>query len=102
MQHNYLKQLWLLGLLVVWATMPAQSQAISPCPATGISTDPAQPANPLRPDRRNTFFNWFAPGGTGPSANLFYQLYGVDPGTGQGQLYQEYSPYQQPKYGNHH
>ena len=93
MYQFYLKRLLLL--LVGAAVLPVQAQSGSPCPATGISTDPTQPANPLRPDRRNTFFNWYAPGGIGPSANLFYQAYSVDPRTGLGQAYNQFTPYQQ-------
>jgi hypothetical protein len=95
MRHNFMKQLSLLALLLLGA-LPILAQPAGPCPATGISTDPSQPANPLRPDRRNTSFNWFAPGGTGPNANRLYQLYRFDPLTGQGLAYQEYTPYQQP------
>ena len=94
MYQRYLKQLLLL-LLIGAAVLPARAQSGSPCPATGISTDPTQPANPLRPDRRNTFFNWYAPGGIGPNANRLYQLYSVDPLTGQGRFYNEFTPYQQ-------
>ncbi|MET4074856.1 T9SS type A sorting domain-containing protein [Hymenobacter sp. UYCo722] len=96
MRHNLLKQLSLLALLLLGEVLTVRAQPASPCPATGISTDPGQSTNPLRPDRRNTFFNWFAPGGTGPNANLFYSAYSLDPRTGRGVAYDQYSPYQQP------
>ena len=96
MQHFPFKQLRLLVLLVAAPFFSAWAQPASPCPATGISTDPAQPTNPLRPDRRNTFFNWYAPGGTGSNANRYYQAYSVDPRTGRGAAYDQFTPYQQP------
>ena len=96
MRHVLPKQLSLLALLLLGETSAVWAQSASPCPPTGISTDPAQPTNPLRPDRRNTFFNWFAPGGTGPYANRLYQAYSVDPRTGQGVAYDQFTPYQQP------
>ena len=95
MQHNMLKRLRTLTIFLAWAVAPAWAQPTGPCPATGISTDPSQPANPLRPDRRNTFFNWFAPGGTGPYANRLYRLYRVDRTTGRGIPYELFTPYQQ-------
>ena len=96
MRHNLLKQLSLLALLLLGEALAVRAQPASPCPATGISTDPGQPINPLRPDRRNMFFNWFAPGGTGPYANRLYSAYSLDPRTGQGVAYDQYTPYQQP------
>ena len=96
MQPFFLKQLRLLVLLVGAPLFSAWAQPASPCPATGISTDPSQPTNPLRPDRRNTFFNWFAPGGTGAYANRYYSAYSLDPRTGQGAAYDQFTPYQQP------
>ncbi|WP_216680134.1 hypothetical protein [Hymenobacter siberiensis] len=95
MRHHLLKQLSLLALLLLGGPLAARAQATGPCPATGISTDPSQPTNLLRPDRRNAFFNWYAPGGTGSSANRLYQLYGFDPHSGQGLAYELYTPYQQ-------
>ena len=49
----------------------------------------------MRPYRRNTFFNWFAPGGTVPYANRLYRLYRVARTTGRGIPYELYTPYQQ-------
>ncbi len=72
------------------------AQPAGPCPATGISTDPTQPINSVRPDRRNTFFNWWNPATPPPYDNRVYQLYSVSPRTGQGRTYFEYTPYQQP------
>ena len=95
MQHNLLIKTCLLILLSTWAAVPGWAQPNGPCPATGISTDPGRPTNPLRPDRRNTFFNWFAPGGSSANANLFYQFYRVDRLTGRGIPYEGYTPYQQ-------
>ena len=95
MRHHLLQLRCLLALLLLGYALQAPAQTAGPCPATGISTDPSQPTNPLRPDRRNTFFNWFAPGGTGAYANRYYSAYSLDPRTGQGVVYDQFTPYQQ-------
>ena len=95
MRQHLLQLRCLVALLGLACALPAPAQTAGPCPATGISTDPGQPTNPLRPDRRNTFFNWFAPGGTGAYANRLYQLYRVDRMTGAGVPYELFTPYQQ-------